>query len=143
MPPLQWMPSHDCTSTLMRIVTSAHEMVHYHSGKVTIDARIASRMQSIPQTNTTNTSALGSLLRQWRRRRNVSQMELALEAKTSTRHLSFIETGRALPSPGILEALLAVLNVPLHEANIFRHLARFGPECPLGIGDEVLPEEGW
>jgi transcriptional regulator with XRE-family HTH domain len=100
-------------------------------------------MQSIPQTNTTNTSALGSLLRQWRRRRNVSQMELALEARTSTRHLSFIETGRAIPSPGILEALLAVLNVPLHEANIFRHLARFGPECPLGIGDEVLPEEGW
>ncbi|MCJ9674849.1 helix-turn-helix transcriptional regulator, partial [Neorhizobium sp. SHOUNA12B] len=45
---------------------------------------------------------LGDLLREWRRRRRMSQLDLALEAEISQRHLSFIESGRAAPSRDML-----------------------------------------
>ncbi|MBJ7548101.1 helix-turn-helix domain-containing protein, partial [Pseudomonas sp. OA3] len=49
-----------------------------------------------------NTQTAGALLRQWRQRRRLSQLDLACEAQISTRHLSFVETGRAQPSREML-----------------------------------------
>ena len=59
----------------------------------------------------------GTLLRRWREARHLSQLELALEAEVSARHISFLETGRAEPSRAMLLALANVLDVPLREQN--------------------------
>lgn len=60
---------------------------------------------------------LGEQIKEWRQRRRLSQMELALEAEISTRHLSFIETGRARPSREMVLLLAEHLEVPLRERN--------------------------
>ena len=60
---------------------------------------------------------LGEQIREWRQRRRISQMDLALEAEISTRHLSFIETGRARPSREMVLLLAEHLDVPLRERN--------------------------
>lgn len=70
---------------------------------------------------------LGPLLKDWRLRRRRSQMDLALEAGVSPRHLSFIETGRARPSPQTLIALAQCLDVPLRERNDLLLAAGFAP----------------
>ena len=70
---------------------------------------------------------LGPLLREWRTRRRVSQMDLALDVGVSTRHLSFIETGRSRPSPGMLLALAEQLQVPLRERNRLLLAAGYAP----------------
>jgi transcriptional regulator with XRE-family HTH domain len=57
----------------------------------------------------------GMLLRQWRQRRRVSQLELALQAEVSSRHVSFLETGRSAPSRAMVLRLAAVLDVPVRE----------------------------
>src|SRR5256885_12099477 len=62
-------------------------------------------------------SQFGRLLREWRSRRRVSQLDLALEAGVSSRHVSFIETGRAQPSREMILMLARVLDVPLRERN--------------------------
>src|ERR687894_2000990 len=60
---------------------------------------------------------LGELLRDWRVRRRLSQLDLALEAGVSARHLSFVETGRARPSAEMVLHLAERLEVPLRERN--------------------------
>ena len=60
---------------------------------------------------------VGPLLRDWRQRRRLSQLELALEADVSARHLSFVETGRSRPSAGMVLHLAERLDVPLRERN--------------------------
>jgi transcriptional regulator with XRE-family HTH domain len=72
--------------------------------------------------------AVGPLLRAWRTRRRRSQMDLALQAGVSPRHLSFIETGRARPSPATLLALAQCLDVPLRERNDLLLAAGFAPQ---------------
>jgi transcriptional regulator with XRE-family HTH domain len=62
-------------------------------------------------------SAFGRLLRQWRARRRVSQLDLSVEAGVSSRHVSFIETGRAQPSREMILMLARVLDVPLRDRN--------------------------
>ncbi|MUL48928.1 helix-turn-helix transcriptional regulator [Mycobacterium sp. CBMA293] len=59
----------------------------------------------------------GSLMRQWRQRRRISQLDLAIEAEVSARHLSFIETGRSAPSRTMVLKLADALNVPAREQN--------------------------
>jgi len=71
---------------------------------------------------------IGVLLRDWRQRRKLSQLELALEAEVSTRHLSFIETGRAKPSRGLLLQLCELLELPLRERNRWLLAAGFAPQ---------------
>jgi transcriptional regulator with XRE-family HTH domain len=61
--------------------------------------------------------AVGELLREWRERRRLTQLELALQAEVSTRHLSFVETGRATPSREMILHLAEQLEVPLRERN--------------------------
>jgi transcriptional regulator with XRE-family HTH domain len=77
---------------------------------------------------------VGTLLREWRQRRRLTQLELALEADISPRHLSFIETGRAQPSREMLLHLSEELDVPLRERNALLVAAGFAPmfrERPL------------
>ena len=61
---------------------------------------------------------VGEHLREWRLRRRMSQLDLALEADISTRHLSFLETGRAQPSRDMILHLAERLDVPLRERNL-------------------------
>jgi transcriptional regulator with XRE-family HTH domain len=60
---------------------------------------------------------VGALLREWRRRRRLSQFELALQAGVSSRHLSFVENGRSRPSPELVLRLAEKLDVPLRDRN--------------------------
>lgn len=78
--------------------------------------------------------AVGNLLRQWRQRRRMSQLALACEAEISTRHLSFVETGRSVPSREMLLQLAESLDVPLRERNALLTAAGYAPmfrERPL------------
>jgi transcriptional regulator with XRE-family HTH domain len=70
---------------------------------------------------------VGDLLRDWRQRRRLSQMSLALEADVSTRHVSFLETGRAKPSRDMLLRLAEPLDIPLRERNELLVAAGFAP----------------
>ena len=70
---------------------------------------------------------LGDFLRDWRRRRRMSQLDLALEADISQRHLSFIESGRSAPSREMLLHLAERLDVPLRERNPMLIAAGFAP----------------
>jgi transcriptional regulator with XRE-family HTH domain len=69
----------------------------------------------------------GALLREWRQRRNLSQLELALRSAVSARHLSFIETGRARPSREMILHLAERLDVPLRDRNRLLLAAGFAP----------------
>jgi transcriptional regulator with XRE-family HTH domain len=75
-------------------------------------------------------SPAGERLRAWRTRRRLSQMEVALTAGVSPRHLSFIETGRARASADVLVALAEVLQMPLRERNVLLLAAGFAPRYP-------------
>jgi transcriptional regulator with XRE-family HTH domain len=70
---------------------------------------------------------VGPLLKDWRRRRRLSQLDLALEAGVSARHVSFVETGRSRPSPDMLLNLAERLEVPLRERNRLLLAAGYAP----------------
>src|SRR5687767_6251554 len=70
---------------------------------------------------------VGGLLREWRQRRRLSQLDLACEAEISTRHLSFLETGRSQPSRDTLLHLAEQLDVPLRERNVLLVAAGYAP----------------
>ena len=73
---------------------------------------------------------VGGLLRQWRQRRRLSQLDLACDAGISTRHLSFVETGRAHPSREMLLHLSEQLDVPVRERNVLLVAAGYAPIFP-------------
>jgi transcriptional regulator with XRE-family HTH domain len=83
------------------------------------------RAAQIPFNETT--PVFGEHLRTWRHRRRLSQEELAIDADISTRHLSYVETGRANPSREMVLRLAARLEVPLRERNAFLLAAGFAP----------------
>jgi transcriptional regulator with XRE-family HTH domain len=72
-------------------------------------------------------NGVGPLLRRWRQARHLSQLDLALEADVSARHISFIESGRAQPSREMLLTLSNVLDVPLRERNLLLLAAGYAP----------------
>jgi transcriptional regulator with XRE-family HTH domain len=74
-----------------------------------------------------STPHVGDYLREWRQRRRLSQMDLALDAEISTRHLSFLETGRSQPSREMVLLLAEKLDMPLRERNIMLVAAGFAP----------------
>jgi transcriptional regulator with XRE-family HTH domain len=74
--------------------------------------------------------SVGDLLREWRQRRKVSQLELASRSAVSTRHLSFIETGRARPSREMILHLAQRLELPLRERNRVLLAGGFAPVYP-------------
>ncbi|WP_217547809.1 helix-turn-helix domain-containing protein [Streptomyces sp. GbtcB6] len=73
---------------------------------------------------------VGPLLRAWRERRRVSQLELALRADSSARHISFVETGRARPSEEMVLRLAEHLDVPVRERNALLLAAGYAPHYP-------------
>jgi transcriptional regulator with XRE-family HTH domain len=76
------------------------------------------------------TGHVGEHLRQWRQRRRLSQLDLALDAEISARHLSFMETGRSAPSRDMLMRLADRLEVPLRERNVMLVAGGFAPAFP-------------
>lgn len=81
-----------------------------------------------------HTPPVGALLRDWRQRRRLSQLDLALDTDVSARHLSFIETGRSIPSREMLMRLAERLDIPLRERNTLLMAAGHAPiyaERPL------------
>jgi transcriptional regulator with XRE-family HTH domain len=87
---------------------------------------------------------IGDHLRQWRRRRRLSQLALALDANVSQRHLSFVESGRARPSREMVLQLARHLDVPLRERNAMLLAAGYAPIHPqrplheLGAAREAI-----
>ncbi|GAA4200364.1 helix-turn-helix domain-containing protein [Actinocatenispora rupis] len=73
---------------------------------------------------------VGSLLREWRQRRRLSQLELSLEADVSTRHLSYVETGRSRPTSQMILKLADRLDVPLRERNALLLAGGYAPAYP-------------
>jgi transcriptional regulator with XRE-family HTH domain len=100
--------------------------VDYHGGNgVRTDITLSSRPM-----NTSHTGAsrpIGDLLREWRQRRRLSQLDFAVEAEISSKHLSFLETGRSRPSRDMLLRLTELLEVPLRERNTLLIAAGFAP----------------
>ena len=77
--------------------------------------------------NATAARPVGELLREWRQRRRLSQLDFAVEAEISSKHLSFLETGRSRPSREMLLKLAELLEVPLRERNTLLICAGFAP----------------
>lgn len=83
----------------------------------------------------------GQQLRQWRERRRLSQLQLALEVEMSTRHLSFVETGRAQPSRDMIIRLADYLDIPLRARNHILLAAGLAPEFEeTGLSDPEMAE---
>ncbi|GAA2303323.1 helix-turn-helix transcriptional regulator [Streptomyces kunmingensis] len=74
-----------------------------------------------------DSSEVGRLLRGWREQRRVSQLELALRADSSARHISFVETGRSRPSEELILKLAEHLDVPMRERNSLLLAAGYAP----------------
>ncbi|WP_233805087.1 helix-turn-helix domain-containing protein [Paraburkholderia sp. HP33-1] len=90
--------------------------------------------QTTPSSAQIASRTVGDLLREWRQRRRMSQLLLATEADISTRHLSFVESGRALPSREMVMHLAERLDVPLRARNALLVAAGYAPlfrERPL------------
>lgn len=86
----------------------------------------------------------GLLVRRWRQRRRRSQLDVSIAAGVSTRHLSWVETGRAQPSGGMIERLCDELDVPLRERNALHLAAGLAPVHPerpladLGVARDAI-----
>jgi len=83
--------------------------------------------------------SIGTLLREWRQRRRLTQLELAAQANISTRHLSFLETGRAKPSRDLLLRFVETLQIPMRDRNALFHSAGFAlPYAERPLVDPAL-----
>lgn len=71
--------------------------------------------------------SFGSLLKQWRNQRGLSQLDLAMNSEVSQRHISFLESGRAKPSLDMVLQLATVLGIPLRQQNLMLTAAEFAP----------------
>jgi transcriptional regulator with XRE-family HTH domain len=82
------------------------------------------------------TPLVGQLLREWRERRRISQLDLSIQAEISARHLSFVETGRSRPTSGMILRLSEQLDVPLRERNALLLAGGYAPAYPEHSLDE-------
>lgn len=95
-------------------------------------------MGTVRTDRTRSSNDLGFLLRHWREVRGASQLGLALDAGMSQRHLSFIESGRSVPSRQVLTSIVQTLDVPLRERNAVFLAAGYAPvysEAPWNAGE--------
>src|SRR3954463_15939187 len=84
-------------------------------------------------------SGVGDRIKTWRQRRRMSQLDLGAEANVSSRHFSFVETGRANPSRELLIDLAEHLEVPLRERNALLLAAGYAPAyAERRMGDEAM-----
>jgi transcriptional regulator with XRE-family HTH domain len=81
----------------------------------------------------------GDLLREWRQRRRLSQLDLAIAANVSARHLSFVETGRSRPTSEMILHLAEQLDVPLRDRNTLLLAGGYAPAYPeRGLAEPEL-----
>lgn len=80
---------------------------------------------------------IGSLIKSWRERRRKSQLDLSLDAEISTRHLSFVETGRARPSREMILLLAENLEIPLRERNRILITGGYAPQFSEKSFDDI------
>jgi transcriptional regulator with XRE-family HTH domain len=88
---------------------------------------------------------VGPLLREWRRRAGISQLELALRADSSSRHISYVETGKSRPSEEMVLRLAEHLDVPVRERNALLVAAGYAPrypETPLDASGLAVVRQG-
>ncbi len=86
-------------------------------------------------------TTFGDCLRDWRGRRGMSQLQLALSANVSQRHVSFLESGRAQPSRPMVLGLADAMSVPLAERNILLNAAGFAPQYrQTSLDDSALQD---
>lgn len=78
-------------------------------------------------TRIANGTPFGRLLKEWRNRRGLSQLDLALAVRTTQRHLSFIESGRASPSRDMILRISERIGIPLRQQNVLLLAAGFAP----------------
>jgi transcriptional regulator with XRE-family HTH domain len=96
--------------------------------ELTAAAALSSRpMNTSMSSHRHATRPVGDLLREWRQRRRMSQLDFAVEAEISSKHLSFLETGRSQPSREMVLHLAELLDVPLRERNSLLIAAGFAP----------------
>lgn len=95
-----------------------------------------SRLANVGQVTTTAPPPVGQLLRSWRERRRLSQLDLSIQADISTRHLSFVETGRSRPTAEMILRLTEQLEVPLRERNQLLLAGGYAPAYPQHALDE-------
>ena len=81
----------------------------------------------MPTQERINDHELGDLLRHWRRQRGKSQLDLSLDTGISQRHLSFVESGRSVPSRDLLFILSEKLDIPLRERNVLLLATGYAP----------------
>jgi transcriptional regulator with XRE-family HTH domain len=89
---------------------------------------------SAPDRHRAHAGGIGTLIREWRQQRRLNQLDLALDVGISSRHLSFVETGRARPSAEVLLAIAERLGLPLRTRNVWLLTAGYAPrytEQPL------------
>jgi transcriptional regulator with XRE-family HTH domain len=101
-----------------------------------VDAR--SSAARAPRKRLPAPTPFGDLLREWRTARRLSQLDLALEAEISARHLSYVENGRSRPSREMVERLAQVLDASLRDRNLLLLAAGFAPTH--GETDLASPE---
>ena len=89
-------------------------------GSITLEVMVAEVISASGNT-------FGQQLKQWRIRRNFSQLSLSLSSNVSQRHISFIESGRSRPSREMVLKLAAVLDIPLRQQNQLLTAAGFAP----------------
>ena len=92
-------------------------------------ARVTSTTVTQPYAG--ESAPVGKLLRSWRERRMLTQLELALRAEVSARHLSFVETGRSRPTSEMILRLAHQLDVPLRERNVLLLSGGYAPAFPV------------
>lgn len=88
----------------------------------------------------TATASAGELIRYWRTHRRLSQLDCALDAEVSQRHLSFIESGRSVPSRAMVHRLAEQLEVPLRERNALLVAAGYAPTYAIRSLDDPSME---
>ena len=89
--------------------------------------------------NIVESKKVGELIREWRGRRRLSQLDLAYDAEISPKHLSFLETGRSQPSREMILRLAGQMEIPLREQNVLLTAAGFASVFPeRSFGDESL-----
>jgi transcriptional regulator with XRE-family HTH domain len=118
-----------------------HDVDYARGNGVAFWRRLSWPMTKAQKTGARKTAAIGDHLKNWRRQRRLSQLDLALATEISTRHLSFIETGRAAPSREMVLRLADHLDVPLRQRNQMLLAAGFAPVYPeRSLDDPALAD---
>ena len=128
---------HGCHLAPRRVAVTITHWVIVDGDRVTSQVMVPGRNRSY--SGAMARPPVGELLRDWRTRRRRSQLDLALDVGVSTRHLSFVETGRSRPSVELVLALAHHLDVPLRERNGLLLAAGYAPRfSQMSLDDPAM-----